>query len=83
MLGHLRFVPHIDLNDFCSNRLADKERKLKQYRGNHPECKSFYLLVGLSFYDNVIFEDIESIPSAFDRLFFCEESGEIHEVAVR
>ena len=79
-LSHLRFVPHINLNDFCSSCLTNKERKLKQYQVNHSECMSFYLLVGLSFYDNVIFEDIVSIPSAFDKLFFYEEPGKICEI---
>lgn len=82
-LGHSRFVPHIDLDDFRSNCVAVKEGKLKQYQDNHPECGSFFLLIGLNFYDNVIFEDIVSIPSAFDRIFFCEEPGKIHEIATQ
>lgn len=82
-LGYSRFVPHIDLDDFRSNCVAVKEGKLMQYQDNHPECGSFFLLIGLNFYDNVIFEDIVSIPSTFDRIYFCEERGKIHEIATQ
>ena len=42
-----------------------------------------FLLVVMNFYDDVIFEDIVAIHSTFDRLFLCEEPGQIQEVAVR
>lgn len=80
-LGHSRFVPKLDIEDFYSSLIADKEEKLKLYKINEPECQEFWLLVMLDFYDNILYENASVIVSSFDRIFVWEEPHTIFELA--
>ena len=79
-LGYSRFVPLIDINDFQAKVIQQKEGKLERlYRIHHPECSEFWLLVELSFYDNIQYDELE-VQTKFDRLFFLEEPNRITEI---
>ena len=79
-LGYFRFVPAIDVDDFQKKVLRRKEEKLdKYYKTLHPECCEFWLLVELSFYDNIQFDELK-VKTKFDRLFFLEEPNRISEI---
>lgn len=81
--GHMRFVPRIDAEDFYNKVISTKGRKLSTLykKGNNP-YKEYWLLVVLSFYDNVVFEEF-GVSTEFDRLFFFEEPDIIFEMIKR
>lgn len=81
-LGYSRLVPSIDVDDFQSKCITEKEKKLPLYRTNVSNCKEFWLLVMLSFYDNIVYENISSISTTFNRVFLWEEPDAIHELAI-
>ena len=81
-LGHLRYVPKMDYEDFIINCIKKKERKLEFYRQNAPDCDCFWLLVMLDFYDEIIYEDSPPIATLFDRIFIWEWPHDISELAI-
>lgn len=81
-LGYSRLVPSIDVDDFQSKCLTEKEKKLPLYRTNACNCKEFWLLVMLSFYDNIVYENISSISTLFDKVYIWEEPGRVYSMPI-
>ena len=80
--GYSRFVPDLDMDDFLASRLRPKEKKLFDYKAKHKECKEFWLLVLLNFYDNISSKEAPSIPTQYDRVFFWSEPNTVQEMMI-
>ncbi|MCR5714762.1 MAG: hypothetical protein K6F98_07550 [Bacteroidales bacterium] len=79
-LGYSRFDPRLDLDDLIKSRIEKKDKKLKAYKKNAPDCKEFWILIMLNFYDSVQYKDILPIRTLFDKIFFWEEPDDISEI---
>ncbi len=81
-LGYSRLVPSIDVDDFQSKCLNEKEKKLTLYKTNAFSCKEFWLLVMLCFYDNIVYENISSVSTLFDKVYIWEEPGKVYSMPI-
>ena len=80
--GYARFAPRLNVDDLYSSRVAVKERKLARYKALAPDCQEFWLLVMLNFDDDVVYENIPSITTTFDRIFVWEEPHTVNELPI-
>jgi len=78
-LGYIRFADYFDVRDFSSKVVVTKEVKLEQYQHLHPECKEFWLMVKLSFFDDVVLSK-DMIDTKFNHVFLIQEPEKITEI---
>lgn len=79
-LGYIRFAQPLDIADFLSKVIVSKEAKLVRYQQLHPECKEFWLIIKMDFFDDVVLSNV-NINTKYDRVFFFQESGRITEAS--